>query len=558
MSERTKNIVRVSLLFVLLLLPVLYALFTATDLSSSWIKSLAYLCVVVSLLLLPALFLPARIYFIAEGILNFFFFPIEIASLYLNHQPTSWPFLLNIVHTNGAEVIELLGSFPFVCVLVVALWVLYFVLAARVENVYLFGATVRRVLLCSIAVLVLLGFTAGLVLLKRTHPERPIRVLVPEAVELLTMKFNKIYPYNLYIHSSYLVKRECCQRQLSRQTEGFTFGIQPVRKPSDELYMLVIGEASRYDHWSLNGYDRPTTPRLDTTGNILSFEKVYTLSNQTEVAVPMLLTRADIAHQEAAYTEKALPDAFQEAGFWSGYISMQISNDLTENIQKRCDYSYFSAKNFDVDGNYDSLMIARVQAQTRDTNQFFVLHSLGSHFRYEHRYPQSFSVFQPVLSDAIYYGAVTEKNKSLLINAYDNSILYTDFFLSELIRYVRSLHRVAAIVYISDHGESFWDDERKLSLHGSYAVSEYEYHVPFMVWYSDEYAQAYPEKVKALQQNKTTPVSSDVVFYSLLDIAGIQDCIDSARSVCSVSLASQDTIYVHSGAGTIEPITVTP
>jgi glucan phosphoethanolaminetransferase (alkaline phosphatase superfamily) len=111
-------------------------------------------------------------------------------------------------------------------------------------------------------------------------------------------------------------------------------------------------------------------------------------------------------------------------------------------------------------------------------------------------------------------------------------------------------------MYMSDHGESFWDDERKLSLHGSYQISKNEYHVPFLIWYSDEYANLNADKVNAMSQNKTTPVSSDVVFYSLLDAAGIDDIIDSTRSICSSCLVRQDSIWVVTGSGAVEPMPV--
>ena len=91
----------------------------------------------------------------------------------------------------------------------------------------------------------------------------------------------------------------------------------------------------------------------------------------------------------------------------------------------------------------------------------------------------------------------------MLINAYDNCILYLDSFMDELITYVDSLNRSAVVLYISDHGESFWEGEKKLTLHGSYEISEYEFHVPMLVWYSDEYAANYPSKVENLKKNKT-------------------------------------------------------
>ena len=100
MKDNTGNIIRIIVLFALLLLPVFYALFGAIDLEYSWLKKFAYLAVVGILLLLPALFLKARTYFMVEGVFNFLFFPIDIASLYLNKQSTSTAFLSNIFHTD--------------------------------------------------------------------------------------------------------------------------------------------------------------------------------------------------------------------------------------------------------------------------------------------------------------------------------------------------------------------------------------------------------------------------------------------------------------------------
>ena len=229
---------------------------------------------------------------------------------------------------------------------------------------------------------------------------------------------------------------------------------------------------------------------------------------------------------------------------------------LTERIMQVSDFSYFSAKGIDVAGNYDEKMIDELRRYRADTPQFVVLHSLGCHFRYELRYPQTFAQFQPTFGNSFSYSLISEENKDKLINAYDNAILYTDYFLHSLIQYMDSLDRPAIMMYMADHGESFWDCERKLSLHGSYGISEYEYHVPLLVWYSEEYAARYPRKVQAMRQNKTTPVSSDVVFYSLLDIAGIEDVVDSTRSICSPYLLPYDTIWVFTGSGAVEPMAV--
>ena len=557
MSAKTKNIIRIALLFALLLLPIFYALGNAIDIEYSLIKKLAYLVVVVVLLLVPATFLKARTYFIVEGIGNFLFFPIDIASLYLNRQSTSTVFLQNIFNTDRHEASELIVSVWPLCLIVIALWVLYFVLAFRVENKYMMSSILRKVLLISLPILFVVGIIALSISIKLRKSERTFSNIVPDAAGLVWMKLYKIYPYNLYLETTDILLMRQRQRTLQKQVEDFRFGIAPQADES-ALYVLVIGEAARYDHFSLNGYHRSTTPYLESTEHLISFDSAFSQANLTTYSVPRMLTRAMARDSETAYKERSIVEAFQEAGFRSDMISkQQLHSQFTQRIMNVCDDQYAYTKPIDVAGNYDGEMVDKVREFTRDTAQFMVLHSLGCHFRYEQRYPEQYAVYEPVLGQSFSYSMLSEPNKDKLINAYDNAILYTDAFLHQLICYMDSLDKPAVMVYMSDHGESFWDDEQKLLLHGSYVISKYEYHVPLLVWYSEEYAALHRAKIEAMEQNRTTPLSSDVLFYSLLDLADISSpVIDSTRSICSPQLKAVDTVYVHTGSGDVAPMAI--
>ena len=557
MSAKTKNIIRIALLFALLLLPIFYALGNAIDIEYSLIKKLAYLVVVVVLLLVPATFLKARTYFIVEGIGNFLFFPIDIASLYLNRQSTSTVFLQNIFNTDRHEASELIVSVWPLCLIVIALWVLYFVLAFRVENKYMMSSILRKVLLISLPILFVVGIIALSISIKLRKSERTFSNIVPDAAGLVWMKLYKIYPYNLYLETTDILLMRQRQRTLQKQVEDFRFGIAPQADES-ALYVLVIGEAARYDHFSLNGYQRSTTPYLESTENLISFDSAFSQANLTTYSVPLMLTRAMARDSETAYKERSIVEAFQEAGFRSDMISkQQLHSQFTQRIMNVCDDQYAYTKPIDVAGNYDGEMVDKVREFTRDTAQFMVLHSLGCHFRYEQRYPEQYAVYEPVLGQSFSYSMLSEPNKDKLINAYDNAILYTDAFLHQLICYMDSLDKPAVMVYMSDHGESFWDDEQKLLLHGSYVISKYEYHVPLLVWYSEEYAALHRAKIESMEQNRTTPLSSDVLFYSLLDLADISSpVIDSTRSICSPQLKAVDTVYVHTGSGDVAPMAI--
>ena len=228
MNSRTINITRIVILFLLLLIPAFYAVFTAIDMEYSWLKKAAYMVVVIALLLLPALVFKAKTYFILEGIFNFFFFPIDIASLYLNRQSTSVPFLENILHTDLHEATELLASIWPLCLTVIALWVLYFFLAARVQNTYLLHRRARIGLLSCFAFVVICGLCVLWRHERRINPSRSYLTTLVDVKDDVLIKFYKIYPYNLYVETSDIIQENRNQRRMQEQLSTFHFGIQPL------------------------------------------------------------------------------------------------------------------------------------------------------------------------------------------------------------------------------------------------------------------------------------------------------------------------------------------
>lgn len=549
MKKKLVENIRICLLFALLLLPIGYALCVAIDLEYSVFKKLAYFWVVLLLLLFPALFLKARTYFLVEGVFNFLLFPIDIASLYLNRQSTSVAFLQNIMRTDMQEASELMLSMWPVCVAVVLLYVLYFVLAFKIENKPLITAGLKKAIWIGGGLAVMVGLVVFISLGSKLRNNASKTELIYYAVDRACMKLYKIFPYNLYLHSIDIVSKHREQQRLQEQIASFSFGITPVQPDSNALYILVIGEAARYDHWGINGYARNTTPLLATQRNVISYTNTYSQANLTSYSVPLILSRATAKEPNIAYREKSIVGAFQEAGFVSGYINKQLPIAIEARILENCDYPFQYGKSIDVDGNYDAEMVDKLSEFVSDTAQFFVLHTLGNHFRYEHRYPTNFEAYQPVMGSSFSYALINESNKEKLINAYDNAILYTDYVLNKLITYVDSLNRPAVVLYISDHGESFWDDARKLSLHGSYQIAKAEFHVPMLIWYSDQYKETYPLKVDCMEQNKDKWITSNAIFYSLLDIAGVKEVVDSTQSICSNALQEVDSTWVFDGQG---------
>ncbi|WP_293753363.1 phosphoethanolamine transferase, partial [uncultured Parabacteroides sp.] len=287
----------------------------------------------------------------------------------------------------------------------------------------------------------------------------------------------------------------------------------------------VFGKPSRYGNYALNGYNRPTTPLLDKQENLVSYSKVLTTSNLTNIAIQQILTRATPDKPDIAYKEKALPDAFIECGFNTAGLASQSSSDrFVKRITADMDYTFFSTTDFDSADNYDGKLLPHLDSvlSLDKQRQLIVIHTLGSHFRYNARYPESFCRFTPSLHENTGYDVVSPSNKEVLVNSYDNSICYTDYVLNEIIRKVDDQKAVSAVVYLSDHAENLYDDERNLAVHGNTEPSIYELHIPLFIWTSTAYRTVRPEKAEAIENHKEKKVSTSNLFHSFLDIAGIR------------------------------------
>lgn len=548
----------VVVLLLLLLIPNIYAVFRATDLTYSIFKQAVYLTVVIVCLLLPASFLKSRAYFLIEGIFVFIPAPIEIASLYLNRMPASPLFLRVILRTNLREATELLASAIPLVVALLALWTLYFVLVFKIENKWIMPRTMRVVIWCALPITALSGFAWLFHTQRNNNPDRSASEVVRLSAQTLTMKFNKIYPFDIYLALQSLNTERHERNRLAREVENFSFDIYNKTDSLTEVYVLVIGEAARAAEFSINGYSRPTSPCLQAEDNVISFTNAFSSANVTEISVPLMLTRATNYTLEFAYNEKSIVEALQSAGFRTAWFTNKTPFPFTSRIISTTDFSFVNSKGTDADNNYDILLTQKLDnllnSEFSDSvathKLFIVLHHTGSHFKYSQRYPEEFDYFRPSLPKDAGYSAINRANRQMLVNAYDNSIRYTDYCLGQVIRLLKQRDCSATVVYMSDHGENLYDDDNNLVLHCSYIGSQYEFNVPFIIWYSEKYKECHPQSVSALASNRSKLVNSDVLFHSLLDMASVPTAyLDSSLSVFSFEYKEPDSVACSTASG---------
>ena len=558
--------VLVIILSTIVLLPNLVATFVAIDLGSFWMR-LCYLIGSILIFLIPATVLKARWFFAFHSV-TLIIGLVELTHLIINKATTSLLFVYTILISETGEAVELWSTAWPLILIVFLLFILYWKsIFHRLDNTYLFPSKVRRYIIYVILLsLALFGgaYKANDQLLNTL--EIPIH---NEKIRTEYLSFGeKIFPLNLIMHAYKIgVINQDIENQ-KKQLESFSFGIKKQKKRPKEIVVLVIGETARYGNFGINGYARNTTPRLSKRTNLISFDSTYAIANLTTVSVPFILSRATPQTTNLFNKEKSVVEAFQEAGYHTAWIANQsFGNKLLMPISSSCDYTHYLPADITNHQNLDIKLLDYLQPllDKEKGRQFIVLHSLGCHFKYNCRYPKEFAQFQPDLNSETDVTAFLDKYnlrkledisgkldnqplmtevKTLLVNSYDNAILYTDYFLDSTIERLEKTGKSCILIYVGDHGENLLDDDRHMFLHGTYRGSAYEYHVPMMVWYSNKYKRLHPQKIAALQENKSKRMSSMVIFNSLIDMASIHYAnLDSSLSIVNPQLQNQDTIW---------------
>ncbi|HTQ99966.1 MAG TPA: phosphoethanolamine--lipid A transferase [Candidatus Acidoferrum sp.] len=285
------------------------------------------------------------------------------------------------------------------------------------------------------------------------------------------------------------------------------------------LVILVVGEAARADHFSLNGYGRKTNPLL-AAQDVISFTNVVSCGTATAYSVPCMFSlsdRTDFDLRDAATTENVL-DVLKHAGV---AVLWRDNNSDSKGVAKAVEFQDFqhSPPNTACDvecrdvGMLDGLDDWIAAHPTGDIA--IVLHQMGMHGpSYFKRYPPEYARFQPTCLTK----QLEQCRPEEIVNSYDNAILYTDFFLSETINFLRKHDDFAtAMFYMSDHGESL--GENGIYLHGMpfLLAPEAQKHVAALLWFGPHY----PVDRALLKQRIAHEYSHDEYFHTVLSLLQI-------------------------------------
>lgn len=303
--------------------------------------------------------------------------------------------------------------------------------------------------------------------------------------------------------------------------------IQEKPLPRRVIGVMVVGETARADHLSLNGYARTTNPLLESE-NLLNFSEVTSAGTSTAYSVPAMFSflPAEKYSPERADAQSNALDVLRHAGvkvIWieNNSSSKGVADRIdTINLRKNPDES---APLYSDGGYFDEALVGYldqcIEGATGDV--LVVLHTMGSHGpTYHKRYPASFAQFTPDCQG----NSPQECDEELVINAYDNTILYTDFVLDGLIEYLklRAEDSDTFLLYASDHGESL--GEEGIYLHGlpDFIAPEAQTHVPMLAWISEGYSTSHGLASASVKATINTPLSHANLPHTLLGLLDVK------------------------------------
>ena len=373
-----------------------------------------------------------------------------------------------------------------------------------INNIIIYKTVLKEILYRVVIILVLLAVSLVLVFSQYRQMSTFIRTT--------NDNFNYLVPRS-YLNAFFKVTKKhfATEKVLVRIANDLT-----VNSKKETLVVLIVGETARKANFSLYGYSQETNPLLKKD-DIFVLKNVTSCGTSTAVSLPCMfshLGREQFVNNNTNY--EFIPSILARNG---------VNVLYKDNNFGGCKGTCSEVESVEINGTgddekfcfggdcVDGILLEGVEEyiQSKNGNTLVILHQNGSHGpKYNKRYPKSFEKFTPVCDNS----DLSQCSQQELINAYNNTILYTDYIVHTIIEMVKKTKKNAVVMYVSDHGESL--GENNLYLHGfpyKFAPNEQK-EIPFIVWFSDSFKKEHNITEKCL--NAKDSYSHDNLFHSLL------------------------------------------
>lgn len=305
-----------------------------------------------------------------------------------------------------------------------------------------------------------------------------------------------------------------------------------------QTYVVVIGESLNRNHMSLYGYDRPTTPNLERyRSQMILFDNAISTFAQTTPSLSVSLTLAEAPSYQEANHSVSLLEVFKRAGFKTFWISNQQPMRVpTYPIASLADEKHFISDDFHgVSAHrYDGYLLPYVKKAIEDPAPYKVVfvHLMGSHLQYSNRYPPEFSQFKGKQGVHGYRQNLSE-SQIAYINAYDDSVRYTDSILGKILDQLMGHPEVVGLTFWSDHSEEVFDT-KDFKGHGPDGVTQAMLEIPFVFVRNAVYQQTFSQWNKTIQSHVHDPIRMDDFFHIGQCLMGVEsDYWEKEKSLCT-------------------------
>ncbi len=330
-------------------------------------------------------------------------------------------------------------------------------------------------------------------------------VLIPLSKTFLPFfrNYNEIRMYNTPFYQIYAVYRYYV-RFVKAKPEFKTIANDAYRENNHtkKLLVLVVGETARAANYSLGGYAKNDTNFYTKKDNVVFFDNFSSCGTATAVSLPCMFSISKRENYSSSEFQENAMDVLYKTGVDTAWF-----DNNSGGCKGVCDRLAYKQK---LSSDLDENLLAPFKEKLNHLSDqnIIVLHLQGSHGpTYYKRYPSEFKKFTPTCDT----NELSKCDNEALINTYDNTLLYTDYLLSEIIKLLKEQKSYeSSLFYLSDHGESLGEND--IYLHGMpYAIApSYQTRIPAIFWSNDE------KLMNLAKEHKGLKLSQDNLFSTLL------------------------------------------
>lgn len=311
--------------------------------------------------------------------------------------------------------------------------------------------------------------------------------------------------------------------------------------------VLIIGESTQRHFFSLYDFPLPTNPQLQKlrdSRNLFIFTDIIAPHTHTISALSKVLTFSNYENATIPwYRQNNIVNLMKMLGYETIWLSNQeataIWGNRYEAILRQADILRFT-KIHESELFFTPVLDWQIFKLFADImpseRQFIVFHLQGTHTTYSDRYPESFAQFSAESLARVGFGNFPNGEPlapyQLEVRAhYANAVLYNDFIVSQIMESFKDSN--AIVFYLSDHGDEVYDF-RDFVGHTETLGSRFMVEIPFMIYVSDSFKNAYPATIQRIESALDKPQMSDDFIHSFIDILGIRvKDFEESRSIFS-------------------------